>query len=186
MNLFLISWIIKECVEGYFDKHVNKMIIEYAQLLSTVHWVHTDSEIIEEWLDEGNIYRASKGQINNPIAVWVREHINNYRFLTKLAKALCDEYYYRYGSEKSPPKRHKTEKIIDFLIKNEPKYDNVNKELIGPYKVTEPVQAMPDKYKEKDVIQAYRNLYLSEEKADLAKWKKREPPQWFLDEVFNF
>lgn len=181
MNLFLISWIIKECVEGYFDKHVVKMIIEYAQLLSTSHWVHTDSDTVEEWLDEGNIYKASKGQINNPIAVWVREHINNYRFLTKLAKALCEEYYYRYGKEKN--KRHKTEKIIDFLMKNEPKFNNVNKKLIGPHKVTEPAQAMPDKYKEEDVIMAYRNLYVSEDKMHLIGWKKREIPDWFEDHL---
>jgi len=177
MNIFLLSWCINECVKFHFDRHVVKMILEYAQLLSTTHWVLDSSEEhLEEWKKNGLIYKST--HVNHPCAIWVREHINNYRFLVNLAKSLCEEYYFRYGMEKN--KRHKTERIIDHLMKNEPKnFLKTNKKLIGVHNVTEPSQAMPENYKNPDVIEAYRNYYCGEEKGHLANWKKREEPDWF-------
>ena len=37
MNIFYLSSDPKACAEDHCDKHVVKMIIEYAQLLSTAH-----------------------------------------------------------------------------------------------------------------------------------------------------
>ena len=37
---------------------------------------------------------------------------------------------------------------------------------------------MPDKYKIDDPVQSYRNYYLGE-KAHLAKWTKRDVPNWW-------
>lgn len=176
MNIFLLSWCINECVIWHFDRHVVKMILEYAQLLSTTHWVLDDNNQIEKWKENGLIYKST--HVNHPCAIWARENINNYRFLVKLAKALCEEYYFRYGKEKN--KRHKTEKIIDHLLKNEPKgFEKTNKPLISEHNVTEPAQAMPGKYKDKNVIEAYRNYYLGEEKSHLTFWKNRKEPEWF-------
>ena len=39
MNIFFLSWNIDYCVRHHCDKHVVKMIIEYAQQLSTSHRV---------------------------------------------------------------------------------------------------------------------------------------------------
>jgi len=37
MNIFYLSPDPKLCAEMHLDKHVTKMVIEYAQLLSTAH-----------------------------------------------------------------------------------------------------------------------------------------------------
>jgi hypothetical protein len=42
---------------------------------------------------------------------------------------------------------------------------------------TEPPQCMPEEYKHKDFITAYRNYYVGEKKR-FAKYTNREEPQW--------
>ena len=45
-------------------------------------------------------------------------------------------------------------------------------------------QAMPDKYKNSDSVQAYRDYYIHE-KSRFAKWKFTEPPEWYTQGVNN-
>jgi len=184
MNLFLLSWTPEEAAEWHFDRHVVKMIIELAQLLSVAHWelcaaddAATRSEL-DEWRRREVLYRATHK--NHPCARWVREHPNNYRFTCALAKALCMEYFVRFGEAKQH--RHKTEAIIDHLTANEPRrWPTCTKPLIGPHSVTQPAQAMPDECKvDGDAIAAYRNYYCSEAKAHLTTWKGRSHPHWFV------
>ena len=75
------------------DKHVVKMIIEYAQLMSTAHRILDGDEYegrtkigrrIRRWKHlnknvENTIYKAS--HINHPSAVWTRESVANYIWL---------------------------------------------------------------------------------------------------------
>ena len=41
MNLFYLDEDLDKCAEYHVDKHVNKMILEAAQILCTVIWVDT-------------------------------------------------------------------------------------------------------------------------------------------------
>ena len=43
-------------------------------------------------------------------------------------------------------------------------------------------QAMPDKYKHKNAVKAYRNYY-NGEKLSIATWKKRKQPNWVKDVI---
>lgn len=179
MNLFILSWNVKKCARWHFDKHVVKMILELAQLLSTAHWTLDDKTRVTffKWKEHGLIYRPTHK--NHPCAIWVRQHVNNYKFTCALALALCDEYYFRYGCEKN--RQHASRKIIEHLTKNIPKnFPDCQERLIGFWKVTQPAQAMPDDYKVlKKPLHAYHNYYRSEQKSHLANWKKREEPTWF-------
>lgn len=160
------------------DKHVVKMILEYAQLLSTAHRVldgrrmatktatgrNTTRYLFGDPMHDAIFYQAT--HINHPSAVWVRESHSNYNWLYSLFYALCKEYTYRYG------KVHLCEqKLIHFLKyppKNIPKRD-----------FTEPTPAMPDQYKVKgDSIASYRNYYMGG-KQHLAKWSNRTTPLWY-------
>lgn len=177
MNIFILSWNVKECAKWHFDRHVVKMILELAQLLSTAHWILSDKSTVIKWNQYNCIYKQTHK--NHPCAVWVREHLNNYRYIVKLALALCDEYYYRYGKKKN--KQHKTRNIIEFLQNNEPTYLDQKKELplIEPMKITKPPQAMPNEYKRTDTLESYKKYYMSDEKRHLASWSNRETPEWF-------
>ena len=183
MNIFYLDHDVTKCAEMHNDKHVVKMILEYAQLLSTAHryldgtqsvglsktgrkqtrYVLPDSR-------ESLLYFAT--HINHPSAVWVRQSIGNYYWLSNLLVDLCKEYTYRYG------KVHKCERdgLVQLLHDCIP--DNMN--VIA---FTEPTPAMPDDVKiAGDSLASYRNYYISN-KQHLASWKgkvnSRNIPEWF-------
>lgn len=158
-----MSWIVEECVKWYFDKHVVKMILETAQLLSTAWW-RTNGLYTEHVLSD-IIYKPIRNYTHG-CAVWVTQSRQNYEWLASLGIALCKEYTYRYG------KKHKTEDMMYFLQKNVP----ANLPNIG---ITDVYQAMPDECKDKDPVKAYRNYYMHPNKEHLKCWKKRERPVWF-------
>jgi hypothetical protein len=178
MNIFYLDKEPQTCAEMHVDKHVVKMILEYAQLLSTTHR-YLDGTINIGSSTSGRkktIYRLPDGRdnllysathINHPSAIWVRKNQQNYIWLTKLLSELCKEYTYRYG------KVHKCEQIglVEYLRNNEPK--NIP---MGPF--TEPTPAMPDHYKVSgDSISSYKNYYLGD-KTRMFSWKNRETPAW--------
>ena len=176
MNIFYLDKNPKVCAEMHCDKHVCKMIIEYAQLMSTAHRM-LDGEMylgktaigrnIKRWrlYDEREdiLYKAS--HINHPSAIWVRESIENYYQMYKLYIATLAEYTNRYG------KIHGSTKP-SILLTRAPK--NIPK-----IKGTQLPQCMPEMCKVKDnPILAYRNYYIVE-KNSFASWKNREIPEWF-------
>ena len=155
MNIFYLDDDPKTCAEMHCDKHVVKMILEYAQLLSTAHHeIDGDPSI--------DCYKATHK--NHPSAVWARENRSNYQWLWQLLSNLLQEYTFRYG------KIHKTESSgVFWALKNLPH------ELRGG-KFTDPPQCMPDYCKDDDPVVAYRTYYIKE-KAYMAKWKFSEPPE---------
>ena len=179
MNIFYLSHDPKECAEWHMDRHSVKMILEYAQLLSTAHRVLDGVELsglsasgrkTKFWTlsdsREHILYKAT--HIHHPSAVWVRQSPENYLWLANMLIALCEEYTYRYG------KVHKTERdgLAYVLLKNIP--HNILKS-----EFTEPTPAMPNEVKiAGDSIKSYRNYYINN-KMHLASWKKRSPPGWY-------
>ena len=183
MNIFYLDSDPSKCAKMHLDKHVVKMIIEYAQLMSTAHRVldgeqYTDktanNRSIQRWrmkdeLSEHTLYKAS--HVNHPSAIWVRQSKENYRWLYRMWFYLLQEYTYRYG------KKHACEKLMSALY-----LDPMN---IPQGKFTEPTPAMPDTYKvTNDVIKSYQNYYIHD-KSRFAKWKNRETPEWFSYGVKN-
>jgi len=177
MNIFYLDRNVAKCAEYHNDKHVVKMILEYAQLLSTAHRVLDGVEYIDKTANgrsikrwrledvalETQLYKAT--HINHPSAVWVRQSNNNYNWLVCLFQSLLSEYTYRYG------KIHSCDRLVYFLRKT-PKNIPVSH-------LTQPTPAMPDQYKVSgDSLQSYRNYYVGAKKS-MAKWKNRSVPEWF-------
>jgi hypothetical protein len=176
VNIFILDKDPKQCAEWHVDKHVVKMIIEYAQLMSTAHRMLDGEQYgdktangrnIKRWKladrRENILYKAS--HINHPDAQWARQTSGNYMYLWKLFSALCDEYTYRYG------KVHETDRKLRGVLICPP----LN---IKEGEMIEPPQCMPDYCKHSDVITAYKNYYIQEKKS-FANWKKRNIPSWF-------
>jgi hypothetical protein len=183
MNIFYLDPDPSTCAKMHLDKHVVKMIIEYAQLMSTAHRVldgeqYTDKTAnnrnIQRWrmkdeLSEHTLYKAS--HVNHPSAIWVRQSKENYRWLYRMWFYLLQEYTYRYG------KKHACEKLMSALYLDPM---NITKGIF-----TEPTLAMPDTYKvPNDAIKSYQNYYIHD-KSRFAKWKNRETPEWFSYGVKN-
>lgn len=155
MNIFVLDFDPLVAAKMHNNKHVVKMILESAQLLCIAHTFTGN--------DPPYKIKAFK---NHPCSIWVRQSINNYRWLCVLAKALCKEYTFRYG------KIHKTESVIDWLTINEPK--------LADLPMTPFAQAMPEEYRNNNAVVAYRRYYI-EGKNHLAQWKKRERPKWYVE-----
>ena len=179
MNIFYLHNDPFECAVMHNDKHCVKMILEYAQLLSTAHRVldgvstRTKSPVsgrqktVYVLSDKRESILYSATHINHPSAVWVRKSQSNYIWLSQLLHQLCKEYTYRYG------KVHKVER--DGLL--EELYNWPMNIAQGPF--TEPTPAMPDEYKVPgNSIASYRNYYVGD-KQRMAKWKQRSKPDWY-------
>lgn len=177
MNIFYLDHDVVKCAQYHNDKHVVKMIIEYAQLLSTAHRVLDGVESVglsktgrkqkRHVLSDGReslLYHAT--HLNHPSAVWARDSTDNYLWLYNLFCAVCDEYTYRYG------RTHLTDQKLRHVLSHVPK--NIAKK---PF--TGPTPAMPDEVKINDnSLASYRNYYINN-KTHLASWKKRSTPEWY-------
>lgn len=153
MNIFILDYNIHKCAQYHCDKHVVKMILEYAQLLCTTHHLTGSTEEI--------LYR--KTHVNHPCSIWTRESLSNYNWLVNLGLELCKEYTHRYG------KIHKTQRIIEWCSNNKP---TITKEGLTSFPL-----AMPNEYKTEDVVDSYRNYY-NGAKQNLFSWKNRKRPFW--------
>ena len=178
MNIFYLSAYEDMCAQMHCDSHCSKMIIEYAQLMSTAHrvldgeeyygrtknnrrikrWLHPDAEL------EDTLYKAS--HINHPSAIWVRQSRANYRWLYHMWTELNTEFMYRY--KKNVP--HESFRKLQLKLGTEP--TNLKEGFF-----TEPTPAMPDDVKNESSVVAYRDYYIKY-KQHLAKWTKREVPHW--------
>ena len=175
MNIFYLDKDTKICAEMHVDKHCVKMILEYAQLLSTAHRVLDGVESTtlsvsgrkkKVWTigDHRDDVIYSATHINHPSAIWVRQSDKNYSWLFEMFQSLLKEYTYRYG------KNHACEKLVWAL---EVRPNNIPRGIF-----TEPTPAMPDHYKVAgDSIQSYKNYYLGD-KTRMFSWKNRETPSW--------
>ena len=177
MNIFYLHHDVNKCAELHNDKHVVKMILEYAQLLSTAHRVldGTQSVVLTKTNRKKTRYVLSDERehtlylsthTNHPSAIWVRQSYENYEWLYKLFISVLKEYTYRYG------RIHATERLVGDLY-TPPTHIPKG---VG---FTEPTPAMPEEYKVKNnSIQSYINYYVGA-KQHLANWKKRTIPSWY-------
>ena len=181
MNIFYLDNDPVKCAEMHCDKHIVKMIIEYAQLMSTAHRILDGTQYtgktklgrnIQRWkmqdmVKEEILYKAS--HIKHPSAIWVRENAIQYQYMYDLFVALCDEYKFRYGRE------HLTDTKLRDVLNNIP--DNIE---LGMWR--EPPQCMPDDVKSESVITAYHKYY-QEYKKDFAVWTARPTPEFMYADL---
>ena len=182
MNIFYLDKDPILAAEMSCDKHVCKMIIESAQMLSTAHRIIDGSEYygktangrkIKRWLHPDNdlelsLYLAS--HVKHPSTIWVMQSAYNYIWLYRHMMALNEQFKLRYDK----PFDHMTIQKLGKVLKEIPKNIPLNK--IG----TEPPPAMPDECKVPgDSIASYRKYYIMK-KRPFATWRKpSKMPEWY-------
>lgn len=93
MNIFYLDRDIETCAQYHCDKHINKMILEGAQLLaSAIHVI--DPKLAQAQVESNGLYRLTHR--NHPCAVWVRSSVEHYIYLLDLMTALNEEAKWRY------------------------------------------------------------------------------------------
>ena len=185
MNIFYLDHNPKVAAEMHCDKHVVKMLVEYAQILSTAHrMVDGEKYIGKSKLGrkvtryrlpdnlENIVYKAC--HFNHPSTVWARTSSQHYQWLFNLWCELAREYRHRYGNQKG--KDHSSWTLLSDILKHTPK----NLEDKG---FEEPPQAMkkfPECMVKGDSIKAYKNYYIVAKK-EFAKWTNRNIPDWYAN-----
>lgn len=159
MNIFFLSKDPKKAAVYQCDKHVVKMIVETAQILSTAHRILSENP--PEFL-----YR--KTHAKHPCVLWACSSIANYRWLAEHGIALCQEYTYRYK------KSHKSTNLILWLSNHIPP--------ISQRDFSNPPQCMPDQYRlnPEEYVKAYRTYYVQDKKKTIKRFNytNRGKPQW--------
>lgn len=130
MNIFALSDCPWTSARFHCDRHVVKMVLESAQMLSTV-------------LD--GPYKPTHR--NHPCTRWVAESRSNAEWLWFLTDALNIEYRERFQSKKD----HLSWTTIEPIWR---KFDQLPDLGLTPF-----AQAMPDEYKQDDPVLAYRAYY---------------------------
>lgn len=153
MNIFVLDYSPRLAAEYHCDKHVIKMILETAQLLSTTH------DYFGTWRE--GMYKPTHKK--HPCTLWLQESRDNYFWTLNLGLWLLYEYEKRYK------KTHKTSAVLD-MLKTPPKKLMYSR--LTPF-----AQAMPEIYRREDAVEAYRAYYMAE-KAPICTWKT-ETPWWF-------
>lgn len=161
MNIFYLDQNPKTCAHMHCDKHVVKMILEYAQLMSTAHHILDGDDAVT------GIYKCTHK--NHPSAVWTRQSSTHYYYVLNLFKHLGDEYSFRYG------KNHLTVTKLQDILESLPKNIHASQEWVDP------PQCMPDMYKADDTVKAYRTYYKhGKDQAWITKFTNRNAPDWLL------
>jgi hypothetical protein len=157
MNLFILSLLPIECAEYMIDKHVHKILLEAVQMLCTALRLLSETD--------HPVYKISHK--NHPVSIWCRTSRENFIWTLDLVDALHEEWRYRHGHTKV----HKSYLIANYIRQHIP-------EVFPSQGLTPFALAMPNEYKVDDPVESYRNYY-RQDKARMASWKKRSPPEWF-------
>ena len=126
-----------------------------------------DKHVVKQVLETAQILSTISGgpykptHANHPCVKWAALNRTNFSWLRRHGLALCAEYTHRYG------KVHKSQSVIE----------NARPLRDMPIGISEFVQCMPDEFKDKDPVVAYRKYYHSKQ---FAQWNKSRPaPYWW-------
>ena len=167
MNIFVLSTDPNEAASMACDRHSIKMILESAQMLSTVLRQHGY---------DGDTYIYGQTHVKHPSTIWSGKTRANFDWLLEHALALCREYTARYG------KFHKSEEILYRC--------GELRDFIPEGSLTVPPKCMGLEYKLgtsnwDDVVSSYRKYYRLGKnymnKGNGPQWKKipTRKPSWF-------
>jgi hypothetical protein len=182
MNIFILHEDPVVAAHMQCDKHVPKMVVESAQMLSTAHRMldgtvqigpsKSGKRMVKHYRLFDNpqmddvLYKAV--HYKHPCTVWTMESSDNYLWHWNHFVALCDEFEYRFG------KIHKSSQLKDPLwsIPN-----NIPKSGMTPFKLA--MTSNPECMFE-DAVKSYRAFYHTKQDRFKMAWEKtRTKPYWF-------
>jgi len=163
MNIFVTHHNPKVAAKHLCDKHVPKMLLESAQMLSNaVHLYGTPSNAP---------YKPM--YLQHPCSKWVLESKKNFMWLFEHAREIERQFVKRFA------KPHKCSSALDMIESQIPslKFPKLGR--------TQFVQCMPKIYRQENVIEAYRS-YVKAGKL-FAAWKKGvSKPSWMESHAVKY
>lgn len=162
------------------DKHVVKMIVESAQMLSTAHRMldgtltmkpSKSGKRMVKYFELSNnlesvLYKAVHH--NHPCTVWTRESKDNYLWHYNHFIALCDEYKYRYG------KTHATDNLLREVLATPPATIPER----GMTEIPLAMKSNPECMFPEDPVKSYKLYYKTKETKFNMVWTNRPIPEF--------
>ena len=181
MNIFILDKDPVKAAQLQCDKHIVKMVLESAQMLSTAQRVldgtltkipsKSGKTMVKHWkLDQHDdiIYKAV--HVGHPCTVWTMESNNNYNWHYVHFQALAEEFEYRYG------KQHKSWVDLKDILKVPPR--NIPVHYLTPFKLA--MGVAPQCIDHNDPVGSYRAFYQTKQDRFDMTWTKRDVPEWFV------
>lgn len=200
MNIFILDKDPVQAAQLQCDKHVVKMVVESAQMLSTAHRLldgqetrkpsksgKTMRKYYDLYLGQDDLEMETLLMANvhekHPCTIWSMINTANYDWHWQHLNALCKEYTYRYATEKEPYKMHSVERInptigISLLgmlrthPRNLPKSNQMT-----PFPLA--MKSNPECMFEGDPVRSYQAFYQTKQDRFKMAWTKRSIPEWF-------
>lgn len=183
MNIFVLDVNPEIAARMHCDRHVVKMILETAQILSTVWRVSTP--IGAEYGIPAEAYKATHK--NHPCVKWAGEKAAHYHWLWCLGMALCAEYTHRYG------RMHKTEAVLRALETLPLAMGTLATPLPLFFQLCMPEDFASDYFAHlgtgydrlRAAVMCYREFYRTA-KAHLLTYTRRPVPEWIPASIATF
>lgn len=189
MNIFALDNDPKKAARYHCDKHVVKMVIESAQMLSTAHRLLDGELTIEKvtyasgrkgtrktWTIPNDpigrddiLYRVAHP--HHPSTKWTCESAENYRWHYQLFVSLCEEYTHRYG------KHHMSDTKLRDILAILPQNINYAAKRRSPFALA--MKSEPQCIDQSDPIGSYRSFYKTKQDKFTMAWTNRRTPKWF-------
>jgi len=160
MNIFFLDKDPRLAARYHCNKHVVKMIVETAQMLSTAH------RIVDQEDFEGSLYRST--HVNHPSTVWVRSSKAAYNWTYRLFVHLSAEYQRRYG------KVHLSYQKLASFLRNAPHGITQQRAPKPPLAMKKHPECMGP-----DVVESYRKFYHTKQFVMDVRWPEGLQPFWF-------
>lgn len=201
MNIFFLARDPVEAAQSLVDKHIVKMPVESAQMMSTAHRMLDGEFVNYEYWDSNFQTRLKKMWLLDgeeiKISITIDKDIERVRPIYTHPRGVAlyspthashpssawtmsgkDQYLWHYEFTRAMLDEYTLRygkrhgvEKIMDLLRSPPKN-------IPNIEWTDPSLAMPDQYKGEDHVESYRKFYVAE-KSKFASWKNREAPQWF-------
>lgn len=159
MNIFVVDEDPIKAAQMLCDRHVNKMILESAQILC----------FVANRYEHPAPYSTHGAHKNHPCTLWAGNTKENWFWLVQHGLALNDEKIFRTG------KSHTSAEVIKWLLQRD---FSPPPNCLTPF-----AQAMPVQYRNVNAVLAYRTYYLKEKQffkdGKRPVWTKRNPPDWW-------
>jgi len=163
VNFFYLDINPKLCARYYCNKHIIKIPIEIAQILSKVHYELKSNIVYDKIYKNSSVVKNTIGPY-----IWIKESLDNYIWACHLGLELINEYKFRYNKE-----TFKTQIIIETLLNNLP-----NLPKIGKTKFISTNQFDMFQFISNDPVICARYNYC-EMKCANDIWTNRKEPHWF-------
>ena len=163
MNIFVLDKDPVVAARMHCDKHIPKMCVEAAQMMASALRRHGATDEQMPLTKKGTPYKG--GYHHHPCTVWAGDTRANFEWLSHHALGLLSEYTKRFNKTHACYEPILNMRLLAYLV--EPLTLSIT-----PFAL-----AMPDEYRDDDVVKAYRAYYHSK---TFAKWEKGTPaPDWW-------